>query len=216
MQNNPFEHIYNILYNVFGPQGWWPADTAFEVAVGAILTQNTNWSNVQKAINNLKYHRMLSPTSIYYAKDDTIASLIKPSGYFNIKTKRLKNFVHFLVDEYNGSIMDLSRHDKYEIRERLLSISGIGKETADSIILYALQKPIFVIDAYTKRILLRHKIIDKELGYDECQMLFHKNLKEDVKLYNEYHALIVRVGKQYCKKTPICERCPLYPLLLCS
>lgn len=209
MQNNPFEKIFTTLYKTFGSQGWWPADTPFEVAVGAILTQNTNWKNVQKAIHNLKDKRMLSPKSIYFAKEETIAELIKPSGYFNVKTKRLKNFVNFIVEECNGSLMNLSKLDKLEIRDKLLSISGIGKETADSIILYSLKKPIFVIDAYTKRLLLRHSIIDKDLSYDECQILFHNNLNEDVQLFNEYHALIVRVGKEFCKKTPNCVACPL-------
>ncbi|MCX8027348.1 MAG: hypothetical protein N3A62_05785 [Thermodesulfovibrionales bacterium] len=209
-QLNPYEIIFDILYNTFGPQNWWPADTPFEVAVGAILTQNTNWNNVKKAIHNLKASRMLSPRSIHNAHEKEIANLIKPSGYFNIKAKRLKNLTNFIVNECNGSLMNLLKLDKLEIRRRLLSISGIGKETADSIILYALQKPIFVIDAYTKRLLFRHKLINSlDIDYDECQMLFHSNLKNDVILFNEYHALIVKVGKEYCKKNPFCTECPL-------
>ncbi len=202
--------IYHILYNIFGPQNWWPGDSPFEVAVGAILTQNTNWTNVEKAINNLKKEKKLSPNAIHELSEKKLAELIRPAGYYNIKTKRLKSFIKFLMNDYHGDIRNMKKEDIHSIRQKLLSINGIGPETADSILLYALNKPIFVIDAYTKRILSRHGIMDSSKSYDEFQNLFHKTLKNDVKLFNEYHALLVKVGKTYCKsKSPLCIECPL-------
>jgi endonuclease-3 related protein len=138
-----------------------------------------------------------------------LASLIRPAGYFNIKAKRLKSFIDFLIDNYNGSMKKIKREDMYSIRKKLLDVHGIGPETADSILLYALDKPVFVIDAYTKRVLSRHKILDYNASYEEYQTLFHKELDENIQLFNEYHALFVRVGKDYCKPKPLCEKCPL-------
>jgi len=202
--------IYQTLYNAFGCQNWWPGDTPFEIAVGAILTQNTNWGNVEKAINNLKKDKSLSAKAIYKMPDDRLAVLIKPAGYYNIKAKRLKSFINFLMNDYHGSMSKMKKEDANILREKLLSINGIGPETADSILLYALQKPVFVIDAYTKRVLSRHNIMDNNESYDEYQKLFHSSLKKDVKLFNEYHALFVKVGKTFCKsKIPLCKECPL-------
>ncbi|MCX8069224.1 MAG: endonuclease III domain-containing protein [Thermodesulfovibrionales bacterium] len=201
--------LYNILFDSFGPQHWWPGDSPFEVSVGAILTQNTNWQNVEKAIANLKKQRVLSPKSIYNLPHEKLAELIRPSGYYNVKAKRLKNFVSFIVDNHNGSLMNLKKYDIEDIRQQLLSIIGIGKETADSIMLYALDKPIFVIDTYTKRILSRHDIVHESADYDNCQSLFHQNIDPDISLYNEYHALFVKVGKYYCKPRANCDNCPL-------
>lgn len=201
--------MYKILYKAFGPQHWWPGDGAFEVAVGAILTQNTNWTNVEKAISNLKKHGLLNPISLYEIPIHKLASLIKPAGYFNIKAKRLKEFIDFLITNYKGSMKMMGKEDTYPLRERLLSINGIGPETADSILLYALEKPVFVIDAYTKRILERHHLSDGKATYAELQRLFHENLLHDVKLFNEYHALFVKAGKDFCKPVPMCEGCPL-------
>lgn len=202
-------NIYDRLFDAFGPQHWWPGDTPFEIAVGAILTQNTNWSNVEKAIANLKKEGLMNFRSLHASPHDRIAKLIRPSGYFNIKAKRLRNFMEFMSQEYNGSLRQMMKKDLPDIRRQLLSVSGIGPETADSIILYALGKPVFVIDAYTKRVLSRHNILDYDKGYAAFQQLFHGALPEDAGLFNEYHALFVRLAKEYCRTKPLCEACPL-------
>jgi len=205
--------IYKTLFKYYGPQSWWPAETRFEVIVGAILTQNTNWGNVEKALNNLKDNNYLAPGTLYSISSSHLASLIRPAGYFNIKAKRLKNFMTFLFKEYQGNFRKMVREDLSVLRRKLLGINGIGPETADSILLYAFDKPVFVVDAYTKRILSRHNIVDHKVDYHEVQDIFMQNLKQDVKLFNEYHALIVQVGKDFCKPKPRCEECPLKSLL---
>ncbi|MCM8796071.1 MAG: endonuclease III domain-containing protein [Candidatus Omnitrophica bacterium] len=202
--------IYRKLYAKFGPQHWWPGDSPFEVMVGAILTQNTNWANVEKAINNLKKHNLLNPQKLNTLSLKKLASYIVACGYYNIKAKRLKEFLKFFCQEYKGNPKKMAKTDTQELRRKLLKVSGIGPETADSILLYALGKPVFVIDAYTKRILLRHNLIKEDADYTKVQNLFMKNLKPDVKLFNEYHALLVRLGKDFClKRRPRCEMCPL-------
>ncbi|OAG27203.1 endonuclease III domain-containing protein [Thermodesulfatator autotrophicus] len=202
--------IYQKLFDRFGPQGWWPAETPFEVCVGAILTQNTNWQNVERAIANLKERDLLYPQALYKTPVEDLANLIKPAGYFRIKAKRLKNFVEFLVEEYQGKLETLFSSGLKEAREKLLSVKGIGPETADSMLLYAGNLPIFVIDAYTRRILCRHGLAHEDMSYDDLQELFMKNLPEDVNLFNEYHALLVACGKNFCRpKNPLCEECPL-------
>jgi len=202
--------IYHKLFRAFGPQHWWPGDTPFEIAVGAILTQNTNWGNVEKAIGNLTRQKALSAKVIHGMSVKKLAALIRPAGYFNVKAKRLKSFIGFLVDGYRGSMKRMKEQDLNPLREKLLQVNGIGPETADSILLYALEKPVFVIDAYTKRVLSRHGILGHEKSYDEFQNLFHSVLKRDKGLFNEYHALFVRVGKSYCKRQkPLCNQCPL-------
>ncbi len=205
--------IYNILYSFYGPQKWWPGDSPFEIAIGAILTQNTNWGNVEKAINNLKREGVMSVEGLNRLSDEKIASLIKPAGYFNIKTKRIRAFLDFLIDKYNGKIEEMKKEDTISLRNKLLNIYGIGAETADSILLYALEKPVFVIDAYTKRVLTRHSIMKPNSTYSDYQMIFHKELDEDLQMFNEFHALFVRVGKDYCKVKPLCKNCPLADLL---
>ena len=201
--------IYSFLFKAYGPQHWWPGDTPFEVIVGAILTQNTNWSNVEKAILNLKKEKVLSVQKLHNMPDDALASLIKPAGFFNIKTKRLKNFILFFINEYQGSIKKMAAVELMVLRRQLLDVNGIGPETADSILLYALHKPVFVIDAYTKRLLSRHGLIDNDAVYQQMQDLFMRHLELDEKFFNEYHALIVRVGKDYCKTRAQCDGCPL-------
>ena len=201
--------IYRKLYSFYGPQHWWPGDTPFEVAVGAILTQNTNWSNVEKAIKNLKSEKVLKAKVLHDLPTERLASLIRPAGYFNVKAGRLKAFLYLLVDNYNGSMKNMKKETLDSLRKKLLSVNGIGPETADSILLYALGKPVFVIDAYTKRLLSRHRILDHDASYEEYQDLFHRELDEDIQLFNEYHALFVRVGKDYCKTKPLCEKCPV-------
>ena len=202
--------VYQKLYSLFGRQYWWPADTPFEVMVGAILTQNTNWLNVEKAITNLKKNKLLQPHKLYKLSHKRLASLIRPAGYYNIKAKRLKSFLKFFIRYYDGNVKKMSGIDTSSLRQQLLSVKGIGPETADSMLLYALNRPIFVVDAYTKRILLRHRFTGEDTGYDKIQNLFMQNLKSGVKLFNEYHALLVKLGKEFClKRMPKCEICPL-------
>ncbi len=201
--------IYEALYSHFGPQHWWPGDSPFEIAVGAILTQNTNWTNVEKAIHNLKDSKVLNAKSLHAMSHARLGSLIKPAGYFNVKARRLKNFMTFLTDQYKGSMNKLEKTDMAISREELLNVNGIGPETADSILLYALDKPVFVIDAYTKRILHRHNIVSSDADYHELQDLFHTNFPGNINFYNEYHALLVMLGKHYCKPRPKCDGCPL-------
>lgn len=201
--------IYETLYDAFGPQHWWPGDTPFEVAVGAILTQNTNWGNVEKAIANIKSARALNAKKLAAMETVEIAELIRPAGYFNVKAKRLRNFLSLLGNHYRGSMAMMNRRETGRLRKELLSVNGIGPETADSILLYALNRPVFVIDAYTGRVLKRHSIAGKDASYDDLQNLFHASLPRDVRLFNEYHALFVRVGKEFCKPRPKCDSCPL-------
>lgn len=202
--------IYQRLYSYFGPQHWWPGETPFEVIIGAILTQNTNWLNVEKAIDNLKKYKLLKPHTLYKLSHKRLASLIRSAGYYNIKAKRLKNFLRFFIKYYNGSIKKMSEGDNGSLRQELLSVKGIGPETADSILLYALAKPVFVVDAYTKRIFSRHRLILEDANYDKIQNLFMSNLKPDAKLFSEYHALLVKLGKEFCAKNkPKCKVCPL-------
>ena len=204
------EAIYDKLYRHFGPQSWWPGETTFEVIVGAILTQNTNWQNVAKAINNLKQAKVLSPKKLYSLPRPRLAQLIRPSGYFNIKANRLKEFLNFLFKNYGGSLKKMFSRPLEDLRKEILSVKGIGPETADSILLYAGGLPVFVVDAYTKRIFSRQKLLSEDAEYHHVQELFTRSLKKDVQLYNEYHALIVRLGKDFCKKTkPKCEICPI-------
>jgi endonuclease-3 related protein len=202
--------IFNILLKHFGPQHWWPGETPFEVMVGAILTQNTNWTNVEKAIGNLKRAGALAPETINAMPAATLAELIKPSGYFNIKAKRLKTFISYFMESYGGSIKKMKKREPAALREELLSLPGIGQETADSIMLYALDIPVFVVDAYTKRIFSRHGFFPPDSDYRYVQKFFMDCLPKDVKQYNEYHALIVRLAKERCaKKAGECEICIL-------
>ncbi len=201
--------IYKKMFSHFGPQKWWPAESKLEVIVGTILTQNTSWTNVEKAISNLKKEKGLSVEKLESISEEKLAELIKSSGYFNLKAKRLKNFIHFLRIEYEGKIEKMAKEENSILREKLLSITGVGPETADSILLYALEKPVFVIDQYTYRILHRHHLIPEETTYQEMQELMMNHLPEKVEYYNEYHAQIVMIGKNFCKKKPNCEKCPL-------
>ena len=202
--------IYKSLYDYFGPLNWWPGATPFEVMVGAILTQNTSWSNVEKAINNLKKENLLEPRKLYRINQEELAQLIKPSGYYNIKARRLKNFVNIFVNDFEGSTEKMFSGDGRKLRKKLLNVNGIGPETADSILLYAGEKPFFVVDAYTKRIFSRHKLISKDSTYYEIQEFFIKNLDKDVKLFNEFHAQIVMLGKTICtSRNPDCAKCPI-------
>jgi endonuclease-3 related protein len=208
------KEYYKKLHKTLGPQKWWPGDGPFEVMVGAVLTQNTNWGNVEKAINNLKKAGKLSATAIHKMQTDQLAGLIRPSGYFNVKAKRLKGLIKWFIERFDGDTEKMFSQRLEDLREELLSVKGIGPETADSILLYAGGMPSFVVDAYTYRILLRHQLILEESTYDEIKSFFEDNLPQDVDRYNEYHALLVQVGKNYCKpREPACEKCPLYEFL---
>lgn len=210
MAKNNIKEVYQKLYLRFGPQNWWPGDSPFEVIVGAILTQNTNWQNVAKAIANLKEAKVLSPKKLYRLSEAKLAKLIRPSGYYNIKAKRIRSFLDFLFKNYGGNLNRMFKRPLRDLRNEILGVKGVGPETADSILLYAGGFPIFVVDAYTKRIFSRYKLIAEDSDYVEVQGMFMQNLKKDVRLYNEYHALIVRLGKEICKKNnPKCEVCPL-------
>ena len=201
--------IYQKLYSSIGPRHWWPGDSPFEVIIGAILTQNTSWKNVEIAIRALKEKNLLDPLKLYRVGNRLLANTIKSSGFFNIKAKRIKTFMSFLFEDYQGSLEKMFSESLTPLREKLLKINGIGPETADSILLYAGGKPIFVVDAYTKRILARHNLISKNASYNEIQELFMENLKKDAEMFNEYHALLVYTGKYFCKKTANCENCPM-------
>lgn len=216
ISNSISEALFRIfwrLYDAFGPQHWWPGLTPLEVAVGAILTQNTSWKNVEKAIANLKGRGLLSSNAIWQMPVDSLAVFLRPAGYYNVKAKRLKNFIDFLVEEFGGEMESMAEQDESIVRERLLAINGIGPETADSILLYALGKPCFVIDAYTIRILLRHDLVDESVDYHAARALFMENLPADTCLFNEFHALFVKTGKELCRrKGPRCSDCPLTDL----
>lgn len=201
--------IYDLLLASYGHRNWWPGETAFEVCVGAILTQNTNWYNAEKAIINLKRDSLLDPEALFKTQFKKIAALIKPAGYYNLKTKRLKSFLDYLFLTYDGDIELMRQMPAQVLRRELLAVNGIGPETADSIMLYALGKAVFVVDAYTRRIGCCLKLISEDYGYDQVQNVFTKNLPKRVKLFNEYHALIVEHGKNTCRKNPECENCAL-------
>ena len=201
--------IYRRLYRHFGDLEWWPGDSPLEISVSAILTQNTAWSNVEKGIRQLKQARALSVGALARMSHRRLARLIKSSGYFNVKARRLKNFIAFVQNRYSGSFKTMFRQKSVRLRAELLSVSGIGPETADSIVLYAAKKPIFVIDAYTKRIFSRHGVLPFEKSYDEFQTLFTKFLPANVPLYNHYHAMLVNVGNEFCHSKPHCDGCPL-------
>ncbi|HJX69482.1 MAG TPA: hypothetical protein VJ441_00110 [Dehalococcoidia bacterium] len=204
--------IYHRLLAHYGPQHWWPADSSFEIIIGAILTQSAAWSNVEKAITNLKAREALSPTALRQLPIGELSQLVYPSGYYNAKALKIKSFVRWLGEDYNDNLDKLFALDIPLLRQELLSVHGIGEETADSIILYAAQKAIFVIDAYTRRIISRLGLEPSTNGYAAFQDLFMHHLPHDERLFNEYHALFVRHGKATCKRLPLCQGCCLASL----
>lgn len=213
MNTNNYSEAYRLLYDHFGPQDWWPGDTPFEIMVGAVLTQNTNWSNVQKAINNLKSEDLLSYQSLCQLAVDEIAQLIRPAGYYNLKAQRLRNLLDMVATHYHGDLELFLEDDLESARENLLAVKGVGPETADSILLYACGRPVFVVDMYTHRVFSRHNMVEEETDYSTIQNVFLDHLPQETQLYNEFHALIVRVASTFCKKTkPLCEQCPLQGL----
>jgi len=215
----PFRQAYRLMHRAHGHLQWWPADSPFEICVGAILTQNTSWENVELAITNLKAARVLTPKKIHALTHSKLAQLIRPSGYFNIKAKRLRNFVDIVVEQHGASLKRFFKGDTATVRERLLAINGIGPETADSMLLYAGGHQSFVIDAYTKRIFERHDWGDANADYDALQTLCTDSLSqkrgaEKLDYWRDYHAQLVVIGSRYCKpRNPNCDDCPLKTLL---
>jgi endonuclease-3 related protein len=209
--NNILLDIHHRLLACYGPQHWWPAGEPFEVIVGAILTQSAAWTNVEKAINNLKNAAKLSPESLRRLPEPELARLVYPCGYYNVKARKLKTFARWLGDEYDDNLDKLFAHDIDSLRRQLLSVYGIGDETADSIILYAGNKPTFVIDTYTRRIIGRIGLAPHSNSYSAYQALFMANLPADAVLFNEYHALLVRLAKDVCRTHPTCRHCCLNP-----
>ncbi|MFP6667953.1 MAG: endonuclease III domain-containing protein [Pirellulales bacterium] len=207
------DQVYQRLANAYGPQHWWPGESAFEVIVGAVLVQNTAWKNVERAIENLREAELLEPNTLFEVPVEELQDLIRPAGYFRMKTARLRNLLAYIVTQHDGSLEAMFGLGIKTLREDLLSINGIGPETADSILLYAAEKPIFVVDTYTNRVLKRHGWIEYEADYHTIQDHFHGSLEKDVALYNEFHALLVRVGHLHCRKTAKCDACPLVDLL---
>jgi endonuclease-3 related protein len=201
--------IYDALFRAFGPQHWWPGDTPFEVCTGAILTQNTNWTNVERAIENMKKAGLLEPRPLRSVRRDRLKRLIRPAGYFNQKAERLQVFARWFGEYLDDSFCNAKGIPTGKLRGQLLALNGIGPETADSMLLYAFDRAVFVVDAYTRRITERHGLIHEGATYDELQRLFESNLPKRRKLFNEYHALIVMAGKTYCGPTPRCDGCPL-------
>ena len=201
--------MFDLLLDHYGPRNWWPADTALEMMVGAVLTQNTNWKNVEKAIENLKKKGLISLEALYSISNAELAQEIRQAGYYNIKARRLKNLIEFIFNHYHGDLDALLGDGTQTLRRGLLSVNGIGPETADSILLYAANRPVFVVDAYTHRILSRHGMSEEQATYQQLQEFFMDNLPDDSSLFNEFHALIVEAGKDFCRKKPLCEECPL-------
>lgn len=201
--------FYKSLYHRYGPQNWWPAESVLECILGTILTQNTSWKNVEKAFENLKSGGFISVEKLDSISTEKLANLIRPSGYYNQKAIKIKTFISYVKKTYDGDLGQMFDEDTHQLREKLLSVKGIGPETADSILLYALKRPVFVIDAYTYRVLSRHSMIPKETSYQEMQELLMDSVPHDVQVFNEYHALLVKVGKEHCRRKALCEGCPL-------
>ena len=201
--------VFETLYGSYGPQHWWPGESLFEIMVGAVLTQNTAWTNVEKAIVNLVTHDRLDAERIVAARKDHLANWLRPSGYFNVKAERLKNFCRWYLDA--GGYTFLSGLETDELRQSLLGVNGVGPETADDILLYAFERPVFVIDAYTRRLFARLSLFAGDEPYDEMRLAIEKTLGPDVGLFNEYHALIVRHAKEVCRTRPACDTCVLRP-----
>lgn len=201
--------IYRTLRKHYGHRHWWPGETPFEVVVGAILTQNAAWRNVARAISNLKQHGLLNPQKMRRVPIRKLTRQIRPAGYFNVKTKRLLHFLTFLNDRYAMDLKKMFKTPSQQLRGELLAVNGIGEETADSILLYAGEKPSFVVDTYTRRVLSRHRYVTGQEKYQDIQKIFTALLPKSASLYNDFHAQIVEVGKDYCRTTPRCANCPL-------
>lgn len=207
--DNIFLAIYNCLYSAYGPQRWWPARSRLEVIVGAVLTQNTSWKNVESALGNIKKHDLLSVEKIHGTGVSALAPIVRSAGCYNVKARRLKNFIDFLMREYGGSLSAMFKVSTPILRRQLLEINGLGEETVDCILLYGGRRPVFVVDAYTRRIFFRHGLIAEQAVYADIQKKCMDALPPDSALFNEYHALIVALGKTRCGKQPRCSGCPM-------
>ena len=213
MTHPTLEQIFAAMHARFGPTHWWPGDTPFEIAIGAILTQNTAWRNVELAIANLKRGKLLGPRRMLRCDIDTLEAAIRPTGYFRQKAKRLRGFCIHLETRYHSSMARMAARPLAELREELLELNGIGPETADDILLYACGKPVFVVDTYTRRILSRHGLVPPDIKYEELRAYFEMRLAENVEHFSEFHGLIVYTGKNYCRTEAQCAGCPLEGLL---
>ena len=205
--------IYDCMAEYYGPTHWWPGDSPFEIAVGAVLTQNTAWTNVEKAIVNLKREELLAPRAILECPAAALETALKPSGYFRVKAKRLRSFCDYLVRRYGGNMARMARQPLDRLRPELLDVNGIGPETADDILLYACEKTVFVVDAYTRRIFSRHGLVPPAIEYEALRAFFERHVAPDLHGYKEYHGLIVWTGKDFCRRKPKCKGCPLAPTL---
>ena len=211
--SNVLTEVYERLYTEFGPQHWWPGESPFEIMVGAVLVQNTSWKNVEVAIENLIEAGVMDPQQLLRLPIEELQELIRPAGYFRLKAGRLRNLLRLIVEDYEGSVERMRSTNLEKLREDLLAVNGIGPETADSILLYALDLPTAVVDAYTHRVLNRHGWIDEDADYYRLKELVEDSMPREVALFNEFHALMVRVGRLHCRKTPKCETCPLFDML---
>lgn len=207
--NTTLRHFYDLMSAHHGKTHWWPGDSPFEICIGAILTQNTAWTNVEKAITNLKREQLLTPQAMLAADLEALEAALRPSGYFRQKALRVRLFCQHLVDHYGGSVERMAKRPLAELRPELLALKGIGPETADDILLYACEKPVFVVDAYTRRMFSRHGLVSGDIKYEALRSFFEENLVPDVETFKEYHGLIVWTGKDFCKARPSCEGCPL-------
>ncbi|MCE5298629.1 MAG: endonuclease III domain-containing protein [Methanoregulaceae archaeon] len=207
--NKKLLKIYQSLFSEYGSRYWWPADSRLEVIIGAILAQNVAWKNVEIAIGNLKTEGLLNSEKLYRSDVGSIAPLIRSSRFYNQKAIKIKNFMDFFYNDYNGNLEKMSQEETLLLRNKLLKIKGLGEETVDSILLYACNKPIFVVDAYTKRIFSRYGLVEEIANYSDLQFFFTKNLPQDIALYNDFHAQIVHLGNLICKKHPECGNCPI-------
>ena len=205
--------LYQHMANHYGPTHWWPGDSPFEIAIGAILTQNTAWTNVERAIQNLKDQDLLAPQALLDVDTPTLETALRPSGYFRQKAKRLRIFSEHLITHYTGDMANLAQRPLGELREELLTLHGIGPETADDILLYACDHPVFVVDVYTRRILSRHGIVPPDIKYEALRATFEDHLPHDLQTFREFHGLIVFTAKDFCKSKASCEGCPLVSLL---
>ena len=209
----PPREVFQRLLERYGPQRWWPGETPFEILVGTVLVQNTNWRNVEKAIDNLREAGVLTPEKLYQLEPEELAELIRPAGYYQVKTKWLRNLLRLITERYDGSLEAMFAGDPHSLREELLGVNGIGPETADCILLYVGQVPKFVADGYAMRVAARHGWIEFDVDYHGLQDYFESRLPADAPLMNEFHALLVKVGKEHCKTKPLCAGCPLEELL---
>ena len=203
--------LYRALLTRYGPQDWWPARTPFEVAVGAILTQHTAWSGAARAVAALRARGLLAPHRLAFGDDALVAALVRPAGTYRLKARRLRDFARWLVARFAGDFREMRRAPLGPLRREVLSVPGLGPETADAILLYAAGRPVFVADAYTRRVLARHRLVPRDAGYEQARLFVEAHLPSDPALFNEFHALLVAVAKAHCRTVPRCERCPLSP-----